>query len=49
MRVSLYNFTHLGHAVTYRIMARNTHVANRFARVQERAWRLAREEFVSWS
>ena len=44
MRTFHYTFTHLGHAVTYRIMARTKHVANRFARTQERAWRLAIEE-----
>jgi hypothetical protein len=48
-----YTFTHIGHAVTYRIMARNKHIANRFARQQERAWRLAidarEQEGASWS
>jgi hypothetical protein len=39
MRTYLYTFTHAGHTVDYRIMARNKHVANRFARRQERAWR----------
>ena len=49
MRTYLDTFTHLGHEVRYWIMARNTHVANRFARQQERAWRMAIEEYVSWS
>jgi hypothetical protein len=53
MSVYHYTFTHLGHAVTYRIMARNKHVANRFARQQERAWRLAiklrLKELSPWS
>lgn len=41
MTVSLYTFTYLGHAVTYRVMARNKHVANHIARQQERVWRAA--------
>lgn len=48
-----YNFTYLGHAVTYRIMARNKRVANSYARQQERAWQQAIElrlkEMSSWS
>jgi len=52
MGLYVYTFTYRGHAVTYTIMARNKHVANRFARQQERAWRLAidaLEEQSSWS
>ena len=41
MSVYLYTFTYAGETVDYRIMARNKHVANRIARVQERAWRTA--------
>jgi hypothetical protein len=53
MGVYWYNFHYLGHTVTYRIVARNKHVANRLARQQERAWRLAVDlrikEQASWS
>ena len=49
MGVYHYTFTYKGHAVTYVIMARNKHVANRLARQQERAWRLAVEELLSSS
>ena len=43
MSIYLYTFTYRAMTVTYRIMARNKHVANRLARQQERAWRLAVE------
>jgi hypothetical protein len=52
MNLYTYNFMYKGHAVTYTIMARNKHIANRIARQQERAWRLAidaLEEHASWS
>jgi len=53
MGVYHYTFTYQGHAVDYRIMARNKNVANQIARQQERAWRLAIEalsqEMSSWS
>ena len=41
MRTYCYIFVYHGHVVEYRIMARNKTVANRFARQQERTWRLA--------
>lgn len=36
-----YTFTYQGFEVTYRIMARNKHVANRYAKEQARCWRHA--------
>ena len=41
MRTYLYTFVYKHYEVAYRIMARNKTVANRFARQQERTWRLA--------
>jgi hypothetical protein len=53
MGVYHYTFTYKGHTVEYRLVARNKHVANRLARQQERAWRLAVDlrikEQASWS
>lgn len=49
----LYTFTYKGHTVEYRIMAPSKSLANRIARQQERAWRLAVEfhlkEKLSWN
>lgn len=55
METYTYNFTYKGHAVEYRIMAHNKHVANRISKQQEMAWRkaiearMARKELASWS
>ena len=49
MSIYLYTFQYKGFTVEYRVVARNTHVANRFARQQALAWRLAVEELLSWS
>ncbi len=41
MRLFTYTFTHAGHEVVYRIMARNKHIANRYAKTQRLAWQAA--------
>ena len=44
-----YVFTHAGHTVEYRIMARTKREANRIARERERAWRAAIEAMSATS